>query len=60
LREALERALENETLAALPPLDEVLDVDSYLGESDSMVAAALAGWRSSRPSSPAEAGTARP
>ena len=60
LREALERALENETLAALPPLDEVLDVDSYLGESDSMVAAALAAWRSSRPSSPAEAGTARP
>jgi 3-carboxy-cis,cis-muconate cycloisomerase len=47
LREALERALDSETLAALPPLDEVLDPGSYLGESDSIVAAALGGWNSS-------------
>jgi len=59
LREALERALDNDVLTALPPLDEVLDVDSYLGESDSIVTAAVAAWGEVRPSSP-PAGTARP
>ncbi len=43
LRAALERALEPETLAAIRPLDDVLDPGSYLGETDAIVAAALAG-----------------
>jgi 3-carboxy-cis,cis-muconate cycloisomerase len=60
LREALERALDTETLTALPPLDDVLDPGSYLGESDSIVTAALAAWGEFRPSSSLEAGTARP
>ena len=44
LRAALERALEPETLAAIRPLDDVLDPESYLGETDAIVTAALAGW----------------
>ena len=44
LRDALERALEPKILAAIRPLDEVLDPGSYLGESDAIVTAALAGW----------------
>jgi len=44
LRAALERALEPETLAATRPLDDVLDPGSYLGETDAIVTAALAGW----------------
>jgi 3-carboxy-cis,cis-muconate cycloisomerase len=60
LREALERALDTETLAALPPLDDVLDPGSYLGESDSIVTAALAAWGGVSPGSSPQAGTARP
>ena len=44
LRAALERALDPETLAAIRPLDDVLDPGSYLGETDAIVTAALAGW----------------
>jgi len=44
LRVALERTLAPEILAAMPPLDDVLDPVSYLGESDAIVTAALEGW----------------
>ncbi len=44
LQAALEQALEPETLAAIGPLDDVLDPSSYLGETDEIVTAALAGW----------------
>ncbi len=59
LREALERTLDPVTLDALPPLDAVLDPDSYLGETDAIVHAAIDGWTRVRgPSDPA-AGRAR-
>ena len=51
LRDALERTLEPEILAAIPPLDDVLDPGSYLGETDAIVTAALAGWARAVPSS---------
>ena len=44
LREALERTLDPATLAVLPPLCDVLEPDSYLGETDAIVTAAIAGW----------------
>lgn len=44
LRTALERILEPELLRAMPPLGDVLDPDSYLGESDAIVTAAIEGW----------------
>ncbi len=44
LRAALEQVLEPETLAAIAPLDDVLDPASYLGETDAIVTAALDGW----------------
>jgi 3-carboxy-cis,cis-muconate cycloisomerase len=59
LREALERALDRETLDALPPLDAVLDPEAYLGETDAMVTAALEGWADIR-GPRQEAGRARP
>jgi 3-carboxy-cis,cis-muconate cycloisomerase len=59
LREALERTLDPAILAAMPSLEVVLDPDSYLGETDAIVQAALDGWkRVRRPSDPA-AGRAR-
>ncbi len=48
LRAALEQVLEPEVLAAVAPLDDVLDPAAYLGETDAIVTAALAGWRASR------------
>ena len=45
LRAALEQTLAPELLAAMPPLERVLDPGSYLGESDAIVTAALEGWR---------------
>jgi 3-carboxy-cis,cis-muconate cycloisomerase len=60
LREALERALDTEKLAALPPLGDVLDAGSYLGESDSIVTAAVEAWGEVRTGSSPPAGTARP
>ena len=51
LRETLERTLDPATLAVLPPLGDVLEPDSYLGETDAIVSAAIAGWtRVTRPS----------
>jgi 3-carboxy-cis,cis-muconate cycloisomerase len=44
LRAALERILEPEILAAIPPLDDLLDPASYLGETDAIVTAAIDGW----------------
>ena len=60
LREALERTLDPATLAVLPPLGDVLEPDSYLGETDAIVTAAIAGWtRVTSPSDP-EAERSRP
>jgi 3-carboxy-cis,cis-muconate cycloisomerase len=59
LREALERTLDPTILNALPPLDDVLDPDSYLGETDAIVRVAIDRWtRITRPNDPA-AGRAR-
>lgn len=58
LAEALGRTLEQDVLAALPPLEEVLDPARYLGESERVVDAALERWRDVTHG--AEAGTARP
>lgn len=57
LREALERTLEDDVLAVLPPLDDVLDPMTYLGETDEIVTAALEGWARITTSVPAAAGT---
>jgi len=59
LSEALRRTLAHDVLAALPPLDEVLAPDAYLGETDAIVSAACESW-SRVMSSPRAAGTARP
>ena len=59
LRSALERVLGPDVLAAMPPLDDVLDPDSYLGETDSIVTSALEEWARVRAPGPREAGTAR-
>jgi 3-carboxy-cis,cis-muconate cycloisomerase len=60
LRAALERTLDSETAAALPPLDEILDPAAYLGETDSIVSAAIEAWSAIRAPSPPEAGRAPP
>ena len=44
LRIALERGLDPAVLAAIPPLEDLLDPASYLGESDAIVTAAIDGW----------------
>jgi 3-carboxy-cis,cis-muconate cycloisomerase len=44
LREALCRTLDHDLLAALPPLETLLDPNAYLGEADSIVGAALEAW----------------
>jgi 3-carboxy-cis,cis-muconate cycloisomerase len=59
LRVALERMLAPEILAAMPPLDDVLDPDSYLGETDAIVTTALEGWARVTTPGRQEAGTAR-
>lgn len=60
LRSALERTLDPAILAVMPALDDVLDPDSYLGETDAIVSAAISRWtRVTCPSDPA-AGRARP
>jgi 3-carboxy-cis,cis-muconate cycloisomerase len=41
---ALERGLEPDVLAAIPPLGDLLDPASYLGETDAIVTAAIHGW----------------
>jgi 3-carboxy-cis,cis-muconate cycloisomerase len=59
LTEALRKTLAHDVLTALPPLDEMLAPDAYLGESDAIVNAACESW-SRVMSSPRAAGTARP
>jgi 3-carboxy-cis,cis-muconate cycloisomerase len=59
LAEALRKTLAHDVLAALPPLDEVLAPDAYLGETDAVVTAACESWARVT-SSPPAAGTARP
>ena len=44
LRIALERGLDPAVLAAIPPLEDLLDPASYLGETDAIVTAAIDGW----------------
>jgi 3-carboxy-cis,cis-muconate cycloisomerase len=41
---ALERGLEPAVLAAIPPLGDLLDPTSYLGETDAIVTSAIDGW----------------
>jgi 3-carboxy-cis,cis-muconate cycloisomerase len=59
LAEALQRTLAHDVLAALPPLDQVLAPDAYLGETDAIVSAACRSWRRVM-SSPPAAERARP
>jgi 3-carboxy-cis,cis-muconate cycloisomerase len=59
LAEALRKTLAHDVLAALPPLDEVLSPDAYLGETDAIVRAACRSWSRVMPS-PRAAGTAPP
>ena len=59
LADALRKTLAHDVLAALPPLDEVLAPDAYLGETDAIVTAACESWARVM-SSPPAAGTARP
>ncbi len=44
LAEAVRRELDAELVAALPPLETLLDPSRYLGETDAIVTAALEGW----------------
>ena len=60
LREALERSLDSETAAALPPLDEMLDPAAYLGETDSIVTTAIEDWAAVSAPSPSAVGRALP
>ncbi len=59
LAAALRKTLAHDVLAALPPLDEVLAPDAYLGETDAIVSAACESWARVT-SSPRAAETARP
>ena len=59
LTAALRKTLAHDVLAALPPLDEVVAPDAYLGETDAIVSAACEGWARVT-SSPWAAETARP
>jgi 3-carboxy-cis,cis-muconate cycloisomerase len=59
LTEALQKTLAHDVLAGLPPLDEVLAPDAYLGETNAIVTAACESWARVM-SSPPAAGTARP
>ena len=59
LAEALGKTLAHDVLASLPPLEEVLAPDAYLGETDAIVTAACEGWTRVT-SSPRAAGTTRP
>ncbi len=44
LADAVRRELDAELVAALPPLETLLDPSRYLGETDAIVTAALEGW----------------
>jgi 3-carboxy-cis,cis-muconate cycloisomerase len=58
LAAALERTLPHDVLATLPPLEDVLAPDAYLGETDAIVDAASEQWSRVMPS-PLGAGRAR-
>jgi len=60
LREALERTLDPAVLAAMPSLDDVLEPDSYLGETDAIVTSAIADWIRVRRPSDRAVGRSRP
>jgi hypothetical protein len=56
----MRRELGPDLVAALPPLDTLLDPGQYLGETDAIITAALESWsRATTPAQP-EAETARP
>jgi 3-carboxy-cis,cis-muconate cycloisomerase len=59
LADALRTTLAHDVLNAMPPLEEVLAPDAYLGETDAIVTAACESWARVM-SSPPAAGTARP
>src|SRR5205823_5882624 len=44
LAAALRKTLAHDVLAALPPLEQVLAPDAYLGETDAIVNAARESW----------------
>jgi 3-carboxy-cis,cis-muconate cycloisomerase len=56
---ALRKTLDHAVLSALPPLEEVLAPDAYLGETDAIVSAARESW-SRVMSAPPAPGIARP
>jgi 3-carboxy-cis,cis-muconate cycloisomerase len=60
LAEAMRRELDAELVAALPPLETLLDPAKYLGETDAIVTAALEGWSRATTRARPEAETARP
>ena len=60
LAEAIRREFDPELVAALPPLEVLLDPARYLGETDAIVTSALAGWGLVATPARPGAGTARP
>jgi 3-carboxy-cis,cis-muconate cycloisomerase len=60
LAEALRRELGAELVAALPPLERLLDPAQYLGETDAIVTAALERWSRATTAAGPEAERARP
>ena len=59
LADAISFELGPELVAALPPLETLLDPAQYLGETDAIVTTALEGWARATTLSPPEAETAR-
>ncbi len=57
LRDAIVRTLDPRLVAALEPLDDLLDPESYLGETGAVVDAALETWDSVRTASAAPNGS---
>ena len=59
LADAIRRELGHELVAALPPLETLLDPAQYLGETDAIVTAALESWTRATTLARPEAGTTR-
>lgn len=59
LADAIRRELGPELVAALPPLEALLDPSQYLGETDAIVSTALESWTRATTLAPPEAGTAQ-
>lgn len=59
LADAIRRELGPELVAALPPLETLLDPTQYLGETDAIVTTALEGWTRAITLARPEAGTAQ-